>query len=186
VNVAKNVQKEIPMKKILPATLAIILLATLFACAPRVSINSNPDDVSNAASQITDFELPADYAAEFTADLLGYSVAAYSPGDGHSHLYLIQSEKESDSEKLAEMLAQLVPGSSNPNTRLTVIEHRPATIRGQEVTVVISDGVNSEGDAYRQATVAFQGKGGPALLVLSEPMDRWNDETVNTFLASIQ
>ena len=84
------------------------------------------------------------------------------------------------------MLTQLAPGSSDPDTRMTVIENRPVTVRGQEVMLVISDGVNHEGDSYRQGMVAFQGKGGPALVVLSESLDLWSDETVNAFLASIQ
>jgi hypothetical protein len=64
------------MNKILLITIAAILTATLFACTPHVTMNNNPDDVSNAASKIADFEPPAGYASEFTASLLGYTVAA--------------------------------------------------------------------------------------------------------------
>lgn len=174
------------MNKILIIAIGAILLATLFACVPRVAINSNSEKVSSAASGIADFDLPAGYVPEFTANLMGYTVAAYNPGDGHSHLYLIQSEKEEDSEKLAEMLANLVPGSKDTNTRMTVIENRAVTIRGQAVTLVVSDGVNSDGESYRQITAAFQGKGGPALLVLSEPTERWDQSTVDAFIASIK
>jgi hypothetical protein len=174
------------MNKILLITISTALLATLFACTPLVNIAPAAEDVTSVASEIADFELPDGYGPDFTTSLLGYTVVAYNPGDGHSHLYLIQSEKESDGEKLAQMLADLAPASSDPNTRMTVIENRPAIVRGQEVTVVISDGVNHEGDTYRQAMVAFQGKGGPAMLVLSEPLDRWNDETVDALLASIE
>ena len=117
--------------------------------------------------------------------MAGYKLAAYKGTSGPSHLYLIQSEKEADGKELENMLTQLAPGSSDPNTRLTVIENRPVTVREQEVTLVISDGVNHEGNTYRQATVAFQGKGGPALLVLSESMDRWNNEIIDALLASI-
>lgn len=174
------------MNKILLMITATILVGMLFACAPNITINSDPKDVLSAASAIADFEPPAGYTAEFTASLLGYTVAAYNPGDGHSHLYLIQSENEADAEKLDDMLTELVPGSSDPNTRLTVIENRAATIRGQEVTLVVSDGTNSEGDPYRQVTAAFQGKGGPALLVLSEPIERWDQSAVDAFITSIQ
>ena len=174
------------MNKFLLILFAVILLAALSGCAGKVTIKSDPADVSSAASEIADFTPPAGYSSEFTASLLGYTVAAYNPGDGHSHLYMIQSEKESDSEKLADMLAELAPGSRDSNTRLTVVENRPALIRGQEATLVISDGVNSDGDSYRQVTAAFQGKGGPALLVLSEPVDRWDQSAVDAFIASIQ
>jgi hypothetical protein len=52
--------------------------------------------------------------------------------------------------------------------------------------VVVSEGVNSENVSYRQITVGFQGKGGPALLVLSETVEGWDQTVVDTFLASIQ
>ncbi|HSL43458.1 MAG TPA: hypothetical protein VK897_08500 [Anaerolineales bacterium] len=174
------------MNKLLLITVAVLLLATVTACAPRLAINGNPEEVSSTASKIADFDLPADYAPEFSASLAGYDVAAYSPGDGHSHLYLIQSENETDSAKLEEMLAEMVPGSSDANTRMTVIENRSASLRGESATIVTSDGVDHEGGSYRQITVAFQGKGGPALLVLSEPTERWDQSTVDVLLASIQ
>jgi hypothetical protein len=149
-------------------------------------MNTKSDDVAKAAASIAEFALPANYAPEFTAQLGGYTAVAYNPGDGHSHLYLIQSDKEADREKLAQALTDLVPGSSDPNTRLTVVENRATTIRGEAATVVISDGVNHDGNTYRQVTVAFQGKGGPALLVLSEPSESWDQSIVDALLASIQ
>lgn len=166
--------------------LAITLLATLCACASPVTINANSDDIAKAASGIAEFALPANYVPEFTAQLGSYTAVAYNPGDGHSHLYLIQSDKEADREKLAQTLTDLMPGSSDPNTRLTVIENRASTIRGEAATVVISDGVNHDGNTYRQVTVAFQGKGGPALLVLSEPSESWDQSAVDALLASIR
>jgi hypothetical protein len=184
--VALTIQKEIQMNKFLLVTIALILLVILSACGSRVAIDSDAEKISKAASDIADFSLPAGYSPEFTAQLAGYTAVAYNPGDGHSHLYLIQSEKETDKEELAKTLANLVPGSSDRNTRLTVIEKRDTTVRGQAATIVVSDGVNSEGSGYRQITVAFQGKGGPALLVLSQPTESWDDSSVDTLLASIQ
>jgi hypothetical protein len=174
------------MNKMILITIATILLATLFACAPQVAINANSEEISKAASAITNFDLPTGYTSEFTAHLAGYTVVSYNPGDGHSHLYLIQSEKETDSEKLAQMLADMAPGSSDRNARMTVIEKRTTMIRGQAATLVTSDGVNHDGDKYRQITVAFQGKGGPALLVFEQPIEYWDQATVDALLASIQ
>ena len=174
------------MNKITLVVILTILMATFFACAPRVAVNSDSAEVSKATAGIADFDLPAGYGPEFTAQLGGYDLVAYNPGDGHSHLYLIQSENEADREKLSQTLADLIPGSSDSNTRLTVIENRPVTVRGQAATLVISDGLNSEGASYRQITLAFQGKGGPALLVFSEPTERWDPSAVDALLASLQ
>ena len=163
----------------------VLLAFLLSACGINTTINTNTDKVVSVAAEIADFDLPAGYQPEFSASLEGYTLVSYNPGDGHSHLYLIQSEKESDGEKLASMVEQIAPGSYDPQTRMTVIETRPVTVRRQEVTLVISEGVTSEGETYHQVTLAFQGKGGPALLMLSEPVTSWNQQTVDAFIASI-
>lgn len=177
------------MKQIIKILLKICgtsMLIGLSACSTIGNTTTELDKISISTSEIADFDLPAGYHADLSTKLMGYSVMAYSRGSGPSHLYLIQSEKESDGEKLAQVLDEVVVGSGDPQTRMTVIETRLILVRGQETTLVISDCVNSEGLAYRQAAVAFQGNGGPALLVFSETNESWNQATVDTLLASIQ
>jgi hypothetical protein len=118
----------------------------------------------------------------------GYSIVSYHPGDGHSHLYLVQApaDKEVSQAELEAMLNKAQPGNTDKTTHLTVVEKRTITIRGQETAVVISEGTNGDGEAYRQATAAFQGKGGPALLVISEPNNRWDAARLDQLIASIQ
>ena len=156
----------------------VITLISLFACTSA--------SVDEAGATIADFDLPAGYTFEFSTSMLGYTVAAYKGPNGPSHLYLIQSEQASDGDELAKMLVQLVPGAGGPDSDMTVIENRPATIRGQDVTLIVSEGFNSENVPYRQVTAAFDGKGGPALLVFSETLGAWDQETVDKFLASIR
>jgi hypothetical protein len=151
---------------------------SIFACTTEA--------VDDSGSAIADFDLPAGYTFEFSTSMLGYTVAAYKGPNGPSHLYLIQSEKESDGDELAKMLAQLVPGFNDPDTRMTVTENRPVTLRGQEVTLSVSEGVNSENISHRQVTAAFEGKGGPALLMFSETVEAWDQAAVDEFLASIR
>jgi hypothetical protein len=165
-------------KRTLLITGIVITILSLFACTTKSG--------EDAGSVIADFDLPAGYSADFSSSMLGYTVAAFKGPNEPSHLYLIQSEKESDGEELAKMLAQLVPGSSDPDSRMTVIEKRPVTLRGHETTLIISEGVNSESVPYRQITVAFEGKGGPALLMFSETVNAWDEATVDEFLSSIR
>ena len=162
------------------------ILISLSACATMVSIDATPEEVANVAIKIADFDIPRGYQPEFSTSLNGYIVVSYNLGDGHSHLYLIQSDNEDDGEKLASMLDQIAPGSYDPQTRMTILETTPVTVRGQEETLVISEGSTSEGETYRQAAVAFQGRGGPALIVFSEPVERWDRTQVDNLLASIQ
>jgi hypothetical protein len=157
-----------------------IMLFGLFACSPTQAADTN-----DVASTIAEFDLPAGYSPEFSTSMLGYSVASYKGPTGPSHLYLIQSEKASDGDELAKMIQELVPGSTNPDAGMTVIENRPVTVRDQEATMLISEGISSEKVSYRQASVLFVGKGGPALLVLSDATEAWDQEAVKAFLASI-
>ena len=163
----------------------VLLAFLLTACGVNTTINTNTDKVVSVAAEIADFDLPAGYRPEFSASVEGYTLVSYNSGDGHSHLYLIQSEKEVDGEKLVSVMDEIAPGSYDPQTRMTVIETRLVTMREQEVTLVISEGVTSEGETYRQIMAAFHGKGGPALVTLSEPVERWNQESVDAFIASI-
>jgi hypothetical protein len=165
---------------------SLVLLSLLSSCATMVSIDATPKEVADMATKIANFDIPKGYQPEFSTSLNGYIVVSYNPGDGHSHLYLIQSDNEDDGEKLSNMLDQIAPGSYDPQTRMTVLETVPVSVRGQEETLVISEGTTSEGETYRQAAVAFQGRGGPALLVISEPVERWDRTRVDSLLASIQ
>jgi hypothetical protein len=174
-----------PLKKTLLAFSMITVMITLFACT-TIETTDDPQLTQETAAEISDFDLPPGYEPEFSTKMLGYTLVTYKGESDPSHLYLIQSEKESDGEELAKMLAQLSPGSSDPNTRMTVVENRPATVLGQEVTLIISEGVNSENLSYRQISVAFEGKGGPALLLFSETIENWDQAAVDEFLASIR
>lgn len=168
-------------------TFPLILLALLLtACGVNVTLSTDTERVVGASAKIADFNLPAEYYPDFSTTVMGYGVAAYTRGDGPSHIYLIQSDNESDGEKLAQVLDELVIGSGDPQTRMTVVETRSVMVRGQKSTLVISDAVNSEGLSYRQAAVGFPGNGGPALLVFSESIENWDQATVDALISSIQ
>ena len=167
-------------------SLLTVLIVLMTACTGVPMVNLEAKKVIEAAAEIADFSLFDGYTADFSANLFGYTLAVFNSGDDYSHLYLIQSENESDWDKLAGMLDQLAPGSNDARTRMTIIGNKPVTIRGKETTLILSEGINSDGEAYRQATTAFQGLGGPALLVISAPVNRWNQDKVDTLLNSFQ
>lgn len=164
----------------------IFIALLLTACSIDMTISTKQESISDVAVKIADFDLPAGYTPEFSTALLGYEAAAYSRGDGPSHIYLIQSDNPADTDKLAQALDEIVIGSGDPYTRLTVVETRSVVVRGEETTLVISEAINSEGLTYRQAAVSFQGNGGPALLVFSESLENWDTAALDTLISSIQ
>ena len=169
--------------KILALTTLIFLLT---ACGMDVSLNTGTDQVASVASEIADFDLPDGYKSEFTASLNGYTLVSYTPGDGASHLYLIQSQDAADADKLAQAMQDIVPGEYDPESRMTVLETRPINVSREQTMLVLSEGSNGDGESYRQATVTFKGNGGPALMVYSTPLADWNIEAVNALLASVR
>ena len=65
-------------------------------------------------------------------------------------------------------------------------------VRPNEVTyagVGVNDSAETATDnegTNRVATATFEGKGGPALLMIAGPLNEWAIEMVDTFVASIQ
>jgi hypothetical protein len=170
--------------------LGLILSAlglVLGACAGlSLVFTDNPDEMVAAAEGIADLTLPAGFQPEFTASAMDYTVVSYSSGQEGVHLYLLQSTRADDAGMLEEALAEAAPGVYDPQTRLTVLERQTVTVRGQEAALVISDGINGEGQAYRQGAVSFEGRGGPALLIYIAPVESWDRLVVNDLVVSIR
>jgi hypothetical protein len=69
---------------------------------------------------------------------------------------------------------------------VTVIESQPCQLRGEESTLILSEGVSHDGSRYRSASAIFDGTGGPALVNFSGPSEDWDQEMVDAFIASLQ
>ncbi len=170
------------------------LLTILLCCAALLALSActypgtgtNPTRIVNkTADLIADFTLPPEYDPEFGLHAMGYTAVAYH-NDQNGHLYLMQSESDADGAALQEALDEMVPGYRDDANDLEVLEQRPFTLRNQEVTITISEGTGWEEETMRQATAVFQGKAGPTLLILRQPVNQWDDTAVEAFLATIR
>lgn len=168
----------------------VVVLLVLAGCAGRTENSTDTAQiVGKTAVLIADFSPPPDYEPEFGLHAIGYTVVAYNSGDSGGHLYLVQSgQGASDAmmTTLEETLANLVPGYSQNDSRMVVVEQRPFTIRDQPVTLTISEGTRWDDERVRQVTAVFQGKEGPTLLTLLEPVSKWDDMAVAGFLSAIR
>lgn len=162
------------------------LVCLIAACGKIPNIHTDAETVTKAAAEIADFTLPDGYQPEFTASAMGVTLTGFEPGDGASHLYLIQTQDETMDKDLDEVIDEMVPGKKDRKSRVTILENRTVTIRGETSTLVLSEGINGEGKSFRQAVVKFEGKGGPAVLVFSEPTATWDIDRVEALIASIQ
>jgi len=164
--------------------LLVLFLGGLAGCSRR----SDAGSINAAAAKIANFSLPAGYSPEATAEIGGYLFVSYAPGDGHSHIQFIQAPADATVDR-ATLEKYIQQASQNrdydPNTRSQVVGSFQATIRGQSVTLVISEATNSAHQPYRSVTGVFQGKGGTALLSVESPVNSWNQGAVDQFIASI-
>lgn len=162
----------------------LLLMPALAACSRRNNSTEKAEIVAETAALIADFNPPAGYEPAFGLHALGYTVVAYHSSEGQ--LYLVQSEEEADVAALMEALHDLAPDYHHLEGQTAVVEERPCTLRNQEVTLIIREGRNDENEPVNQATTAFEGKEGPALLTWLEPADRWDTTAVEAFLASVR
>src|SRR5512133_2653951 len=54
-------------------------------------VQTDSAQVAATGAKIADFSLPAGYRPEAAVEIAGYQYVSYAPGDGHSHIMLIQA-----------------------------------------------------------------------------------------------
>ncbi len=145
---------------------------------------TDPAKVAKIAASIADFSLPAGFEGSFGMQLLGFSLVGYNGSDGHSHIYFVQVP-DSIHVDPASIERQVNPRNDRP-ARLKVVERGEVSIRGQLVPYEISEGTSGDGQAYRELSAFFQGKGGQAMVNISSPSTSWDKALVDSFLGSIQ
>lgn len=155
------------------------------------SFTEEPAKVATLAEQIVDYELPPGYQESFGMSLFSFDMVAFSPtaGENGATILLMQLPPSVQMEQ-EEMERQMEQALQNPNQQnaqnMEVVDERPITIRGQEVMLTTSEGTSDEGQALRQANAIFMGKRGTTMLMISGSRTEWNQEALDTFIASLQ
>lgn len=163
----------------------LILIFLLTACNVKVSLNTEAGQITDAAAAIADFNPPAGYNPEFYIRLEGYTLVSFSSKESAGHLYLIQSENPADAEELEQAFKRLNPRDRDSELRMKVIDSRSVLVNEHEATLVLSEGENGDGKIYRQASLAFAGQNGPALLIFSRPANLWSEAELDALIGSL-
>ncbi len=139
-------------------------------------------DVDSTSITIADFTLPAGYTKAYVVDLGDVQAIGYDGADGRSHIVWLQGPFAlgARGRDLRVATPQAV------GSELTLIEVRPLTVRGQAATLSLAEGVSGDGTPFREATVAFEGRGGPALLVVTGPAVTWDAAGFDALVESIR
>lgn len=176
------------MNTVTKILIVVLILTTLLtACASKP--NANKSIVSRVAEKIAGYTMPEGYSEELGVDLWGYQLVSLKGKTENCHLYLVQApeDNEIDIESLKEQ-AREMQGTQKADryTRVETVETRIVTVRGQEVPMVVGEGVNSNNETFREVAVVFEGRGGPALLSISSPVDQWDWNLVDAFIVSLE
>ena len=152
------------------------------------TLQTDAATTAEIASQIADYELPARYESAATVHLAGYNLVGYTGADEHSHIYLAQADSSTGltMEEIQRHIRQTSDEEEDQMVDVKIVDTVQATIRGQEVNLVISEGLNHDGDVFRQVSGLFEGRGGPAVVIVSGPTATWNQALVDEFIASIR
>jgi hypothetical protein len=152
------------------------------------AVETDPDETVKVSGSIAEYTVPGDFKTAYTTSIADFSLVAYTGEDEHSHIYFFQlpAGVHMDQAEIEKQLQQAAGSQkSDWNVGSEVVDQVPATICGQETTLVVSEGVNHEGQAFRQVTGVFQGRGGQAMVVFERPVDQWDQTEVDEFIASI-
>jgi hypothetical protein len=163
---------------------------TLLRATGRVmanTIQTDGDLVPAMSSEIAEYDVPDGFGPPFAVQVVGFSMISHTGLDNHSHIYFfrVPPNVHFDHDKVESKLR--TSGWVQYPVRYRLVDEQPGMIRGEETTMVTSEGVNGSGLRYRQMSAAFStGDGANAYVIISMPADSWDQALVDAFLGSIK
>lgn len=169
---------------------AFVLLPRVAGPILEQSFSEDPAVAQEAAGEIATFDLPPGYEGAFSMNMLGFNLAAFSTDTGEPVIMLMQfpGSAQLDSQEMEEQMRSAMDQQfSNDSIQLQEVGSETVTIRGEETTLVIREGMDEENQvAMRQVSGTFQGNGGPAMLMIVGPVDLWDESQIDAFIDSIR
>lgn len=151
-------------------------------------VNADPTTIARAQDNIAEFEVPPGYTP-MVMSLLGYDMINLMPETSNSGMTIMLMQYNGmvsgSPEQMEEQLRREAERqNSQPGASMQVVEIREESIRGQTVTVTISES-SFQNFTMRQWTTVFQGNQGPTILIVQGPVEYWDDQLLNDFIESI-
>lgn len=148
-------------------------------------VESEPASITQVGRAIAEYDVPDQFSEAYAADVAGFSMVAYHDRSTGGHLFLMQLPNSAELDPVSLEHQFRRASGTEALAEVAVVQHVPCRIRGQETTLVISEGFNHENEHYRSASALFNGKGGQALVNFSGPAAGWDQTLVETFVESL-
>lgn len=167
-------------------TALLAAAALLSACAGK-AYTKDAEEIRAVGDAISAYTVPQGYSEAFATDVMGYQLVSLQGPLPSCHIYLAQAPEgvEIDAEKLRQQARKMGSGNQGETRDLRLVEEREVSLRGETVAMMVSEGRNSDNLPYREVTAVFAGRGGQALLSISAPVEVWDWELVDQFIASL-
>ena len=174
------------------AVLCIIACAVTFLVVGKMGsdmFNFNPSDVQGVSDTIAEYDMPPGYKPFMSMSLPSmYDIVALSSDNGTMMIMLMQftGNLGMTEEQMQEQVRQSFEQQSGQGgAQMQVVETREDTIRGQKVTITVSEGTG-EGVTLRQWMTVFTGNGGPTVLMIQGSTSDWDETLITNFIHSIR
>ena len=153
---------------------------------------TNPDRIEAIGRQIVDYEIPAGYEEMFAMDMVGVKMVAIGTSSVDTDFMMIvlmqfsprvEISREEVERQVEQALTRQI-GLGNADWVNVGQEER--IINGEPVTMTVREGTTDYGEHLRQISGLFQGKGGPAMLIVTGESEAWDQAAVDSFIVSIR
>lgn len=147
-------------------------------------------EVASMVNEIATITLPDGFGSPYGMHIGEITSVGFASRSRNTHILLTQFPAGTimNTEEMLNLISQYSanPDHSGNSSNLQVIEGKPVTIRDQDAYLEISEGTSSDGTTYRTAVATFEGKGGPAMVMITGPLEEWDMTMIDSFIASMQ
>jgi hypothetical protein len=192
------------MSRGLKIVLVVVAIALFLCCVAGLGITllgtrlvgqafiTNPDRVQAVGREIADYDVPSGYQQMFAMNMMGIKMVAIGPAASTSDFMMIMlmqlpagmgvSRAEMERQIEQALARQTGLGSAD----MTSVGQEEAVIKGETVTMAVREGTTESGEHLRQISGLFEGRGGPAMLMVVGEVSTWDQAMVDQFMASIR
>ncbi|MCQ3936975.1 MAG: hypothetical protein DPW18_08020 [Chloroflexi bacterium] len=149
----------------------------------------DPTAIAEIQEEIAEFDIPSGYQP-MAMSLLMYDIfylTPETPEDGPMIMLMqyggmISANREEMERSLREAAEQQNP---QPGVSMQVVDSFETVIRGETVTVTVSEGETGV-LTMRQWMAIFEGNNGPVILMIQGDTSAWDDQMLKDFIQSIK
>lgn len=149
--------------------------------------NGDPTSVAQIQDKIAEFDVPPGYKTQ-AMSMFVYDIVYLVPdsGDGPTIMMMRYGSLTGNQEQMEQQLRQAAEQQNRqPGMAMKVVDTFEKVIRGESVTVTVSE-ADHQGFTMRQWMTVFNGNDGLVVMMIQGPVEDWNDELIENFIASIQ